>query len=355
MPRMRVMPRAPKLSIRIVCPLPRTLVRPRKIASVPSVVIRALIPMTVTLNALMAPISKVPRTATTKAPASTMFPDHGTSVPPAPGASAATAISIPTNAAADPTDRSNWPAMRSSVAGQAMIPTTAKFWRMLIRFSGFRKNGEAIEKNRNSAASTTTSAAVSGTDSPLPRRWPATGTGNAAAPAASGVAGGGTESWLSVTSRLPSGGCKQAAARDGRPGQFGHHSALGHHVHAIGDLDRFLVVRRRDQHRDVRRGEGAQRRVDVLASPDVDAPGRLDEHQDVRVALQPAAEEHLLLVAARQRAHHLPWVVARSDRELVVPPPVRRVLGGTAQQLAERGHPRPRGDRDVLGHGSHHE
>ena len=31
-------------------------------------------------------------------------------------------------------------------AGQAMIPTTATFCRMLMRFSLLRKNGEAIEK-----------------------------------------------------------------------------------------------------------------------------------------------------------------------------------------------------------------
>ena len=67
-------------------------------------------------------------------------------MPPVPGARAATAISMPAKPAAEPTDRSNWPAIRSSVAGQAMMPTTATFWRMLIRFSLFRKNFEAIEK-----------------------------------------------------------------------------------------------------------------------------------------------------------------------------------------------------------------
>ena len=63
-----------------------------------------------------------------------------------------TAVTVPASAMVDPTDRSNWPAMRSSVAGQAMIPTTATFCRMLMRFSLLRKNGEAIEKSQFSTA-----------------------------------------------------------------------------------------------------------------------------------------------------------------------------------------------------------
>ena len=87
----------------------------------------------------------------------------------------------------------------------------------------------------------------------------------------------------------------------------------------VGDLDGLLVVGRRDEHRDALGGEDAQRAVDVLAGADVDAAGRLDEHEDVALALQPAAQQHLLLVAARQRAHRLARVVARADRQLVVP------------------------------------
>ena len=143
---MRRTPSSPKFSTRIVCPSPSTLVSPRKMASVPSVVIRALIPMTVTAKALIRPMTSVPMTATKNALWTVRFMANGRSTPPVPGASAATAMSIPAKPTPEPTDRSNWPAIRSSVAGHAMIPTTATFCRMLIRFSLFRKNGEAIEK-----------------------------------------------------------------------------------------------------------------------------------------------------------------------------------------------------------------
>ena len=89
---------------------------------------------------------RVPSTAMTKALGTVMFMANGRSTPPVPGASAATAMTIAANPTPEPTDRSNWPAISSSVAGQAMIPTTATFCRMLIRFSLLRKNGEAIEK-----------------------------------------------------------------------------------------------------------------------------------------------------------------------------------------------------------------
>ena len=99
-----------------------------------------------------------------------MFIANGRSTPPVPGARAATAMTIAAKPTPDPTDRSNWPEMRSSVAGQAMIPTTDTFCRMLMRLSLLRKNGDAIEKKMNSAARTTTRAAVSGTDRPRPLR-----------------------------------------------------------------------------------------------------------------------------------------------------------------------------------------
>ena len=51
-------PRPPKPSIRIVWPSPRTLVRPRKMARVPSVVINALMPTIVTQKPLMRPMTR---------------------------------------------------------------------------------------------------------------------------------------------------------------------------------------------------------------------------------------------------------------------------------------------------------
>jgi hypothetical protein len=138
-------------------------------ARVPSVVMSALMPMTVTQKPLMTPMSNVPRTATRKADETCRLSANGRSTPPVPGASAETAMSMPAKPTPEPTDRSNWPEMSSSVAGQAMMPTTATFCRMLMRFSELRKNSEEIEKYRNSAASTMSSAAVSGMASPRRR------------------------------------------------------------------------------------------------------------------------------------------------------------------------------------------
>ena len=76
-------------------------------ARVPRVVISALMPTTVTDSPFTMPMMSVPTTATANAETICRLPDHGTSVPPEPGMSAATAMSIPTNPAADPTDRSN--------------------------------------------------------------------------------------------------------------------------------------------------------------------------------------------------------------------------------------------------------
>ena len=68
-----------------------------------------------------------------------------------------------TSAVAPPTDRSNWPAIRSIVAGQAMIPTTDDAIRMLVKLSVLKKYGVLSAKKRISAARTRSSAAHSGT------------------------------------------------------------------------------------------------------------------------------------------------------------------------------------------------
>ena len=52
-------------------------------------------------------------------------------------------------------------------------------------------------------------------------------------------------------------------------------------------------------------GEAAHQRVDLGLGADVDAAGRLVHDQDLRVGLQPLAEDDLLLVAAGELADHL--------------------------------------------------
>ena len=67
---------------------------------------------------------------------------------------------------------------------------------------------------------------------------------------------------------------------------------------------------------DPARGEGADHLVQLGPGADVDAPGRLVEQQQLGVAEQPAADHHLLLVAAGEGAHR-PAYVARAQFERV--------------------------------------
>ena len=74
-----------------------------------------------------------------------------------------------TSAVAPPTERSNWPAIRSIVAGHAMIPTTDEAIRMLMKLSRLKKYGVFSEKKTISAVRTTISAADSGTRAAIRR------------------------------------------------------------------------------------------------------------------------------------------------------------------------------------------
>src|SRR6185295_557513 len=150
----------------------------------------------------------------------------------------------------------------------------------------------------NRAASTTMRAAVSGTDRPRPFAGVAV---TAAADPAEAAAGTGAGAGLGSCVVTWSTSCcgQEPRSRDRAAGQVGDDLALRHDVHPVGDLDGLFVVGRGDEHRDALGGEDAERLVDVLASADVDAPGRLDEHEHGALALQPAAQQHLLLVAAR--------------------------------------------------------
>ena len=66
------------------------------------------------------------------------------------------AAMIPATAKIAPTERSNPPAMMTSVAAQAMIPTGAHWSRMLIRFVHVRNTSDAIERATKRATKLTT-------------------------------------------------------------------------------------------------------------------------------------------------------------------------------------------------------
>ena len=69
---------------------------------------------------------------------------------------------------------------------------------------------------------------------------------------------------------------------------------------------------------------------------DIDAARRLDEHQRPRVALQPARQQHLLLVAPRERSHGLFGIVARADGQAIAPAPEGRGLDAAQRMIPNR-------------------
>ena len=81
-----------------------------------------------------------------------------------------------------------------------------------------------------------------------------------------------------------------------------HLAALAHDEHAVAHGEDLREVGRDQDHRDARRRQLADELVDVRLGADVDAAGRLVEHEHGRLDVEPLGEHHLLLVAAREVA-----------------------------------------------------
>ena len=92
--------------------------------------------------------------------------------------------------------------------------------------------------------------------------------------------------------------------------------ATRHHDHPMGEREHLGEVGRDHHQGDASRRELAQDGVDVRLGPDVHAPCRLIHDEHPRVAEQPLGEQHLLLVATRQRAH-LAVDIRRGDPQLL--------------------------------------
>ena len=90
-----------------------------------------------------------------------------------------------------------------------------------------------------------------------------------------------------------------------RAGQLARDAALAHDEHAVGEAEHLGQVGGHDDHAEPFGGEVADHLVDLRLGADVDALGGLVEEQDLGLRGQPAGEQHLLLVAARQRRHRL--------------------------------------------------
>ena len=84
--------------------------------------------------------------------------------------------------------------------------------------------------------------------------------------------------------------------------EFANDAAVIKHQHAVAAADQFVIVGRIEQDRRAGIGQPPQQLIDLLLGADIDAARRIVEQDDARLAHQPFGDDHLLLVAARQRA-----------------------------------------------------
>ena len=128
-------------------------------------------------------------------------------------------------------------------------------------------------------------------------------------------------------------------------GDLGDQLALAHHEDAAAEADQLGQLRGDDEHATPGLGELGDELVDLRLRADVDPARGLVEEQHPAVAHQPAREDHLLLVAARQLACERARVVGLGIQRsqllaggLALGP---RAQQGAAAELAQVG------DRDV--------
>ena len=82
-------------------------------------------------------------------------------------------------------------------------------------------------------------------------------------------------------------------------------AAVAQHEHAVGDVDELGQVARIEEDGVALGGEVAHQLENLALGADIDAAGRIVEQQDARLGQQHLAEDHLLLVAAGERAGEL--------------------------------------------------
>jgi hypothetical protein len=132
-------------------------------------------------------------------------------------------------------------------------------------------------------------------------------------------------------------------------GQLGDDLALAHHEDPVREAEQLLELGGDEQHTHAVLGERGEQVVDRPPGADVHAARRLVGDQRPRVAQQHAREQHLLLVAARQRAGgravagaaHVPAVQELGGSPLLgpagdEPAPAQRVQAGQADVLGHR-------------------
>ena len=77
--------------------------------------------------------------------------------------------------------------------------------------------------------------------------------------------------------------------------------AVVHDGHTIAEADKLIIIGRIEQDSGALIGEAAHELIQLLFGPNVDAAGGIIEQDDPWRIHQPFCEDHLLLIAARQR------------------------------------------------------
>src|SRR5581483_9612932 len=193
---------------------------------------------------------------------------------------------------AAPTEMSKFPEMMRIVAPEATRPRTATSWKMLAMFSGCQKR---LFTDPATTARTTVSSSRRIHWLLATSRWTAR---SRRRPSVSGEAPrrrGARASSIScdtdvlLRERLLARAACLDDARD---------TSAAHDSDPVAEREQLREVRRDQDDRLAAARELLDQLVDVLLRPDVDALRGLVEQEDVAVDGEPAAEQHLLLVAA---------------------------------------------------------
>src|SRR2546423_1875068 len=271
--------------------------RPRSVMSVPRVrmnalirILRMMIPL---IRPIRAPASR--QTGTVVQPGSRPSPVNR---PPCVGVASHIA-STGATPIVDSSDRSIRPAMRIMASPSTSRLSSVHCWSTSVRLPRVRKFGLTMNPMISSSPITGSSER---SRSRARRSW--VPRGGAARPGTTAVAV--SVSVIAFRQSLSAG-----QPLDGGDHllvgpatcQLGHDPALEHHDHPVGDPEIVELVGDDQRGTSAVGGGGLDGTEQRLLRPHVDAGGRPDQHQHVRLAGQRAAHHDLLLVAAGHRGH----------------------------------------------------
>src|SRR5437762_6053069 len=123
-------------------------------------------------------------------------------------------------------------------------------------------------------------------------------------------------------------------------GELRHDAPAVEDERAVADLGDLFEIGRHDQNRGAALQRDVEQTVDLRLRADVHAGGRILEHVDLPVQMQPAPDDDLLLVAARQPLDWNRWIVRLQADAFACLERGIRFLGGpeVRREAASRGN-----------------